>query len=273
MPNEIIIPDPNRIPSFEEFREIILQYDKKAGLMNWAANSYGRIPRLIRVLNNFDPTGIWGAIDQLLAEKTSEREQENILRAIYVLAMRVWNIESKYAEQLPEEKFQFLYLIYQISDANIYSYVGADDIQNLMNLSQDRIISIGQHLQKNGFIKFNSWAIGIQILHAGIVKIETELLDGDKIPNFVDENEIVKIKNRKCLRFILLQYLFEYTGENTFAKILHEELADKCKLDHQLVITQLLPYLANEGWAKIATADSVTITEDGIDLIKGLQNN
>src|SRR5215216_4670011 len=102
MSNEIIKPEPNQVPSFEEFKELILQHGADADLLNWAAKEYSRIPSAIRALNNFDPSGISGAIDQLFSEKVSEREQDNILHAIYILANRVWKIESKNVTKLPE---------------------------------------------------------------------------------------------------------------------------------------------------------------------------
>ena len=95
MSNEIIKSDSNHVPSFEEFKKMILQHGADSDLINWAAKQYGRIPSAIRALNNFDPSGISGAIDQLFSEKVSEREQENILRAVYILAKRIWKIETK----------------------------------------------------------------------------------------------------------------------------------------------------------------------------------
>jgi hypothetical protein len=112
---------------------------------------------------------------------------------------------------------------------------------------------------------------GIWILHDGIVKVETELLNNNELPNFVNESEISAIKDRMRLRFTLLQSLYKLTGDDTFVKIRHVELAAINKIGHQMVINQLLPYLGGEGWARFATADTVKITEDGIDFVKGLQ--
>jgi len=272
MSNEIIKPDPNQVPSFEEFKEMILQHGDDVDLISWAAKEYGRIPSAIRALNNFDPFGISGAIDQLFSEKISEREQENILRAIYILANRIWKIESKNVTKLPEDKFKFLYFVYQNSKTDVYSRVNVDPIQNRMGVSQNKIISIGEHLTENGLIKFPSWVEGVWILHDGIVKVESELLSKNENPNFVSEDEILAIKEKMHLRFSLLQHLYKLTGEDTFEKIGHVDLADNSKIDHQIVLNQLLPYLSDEGWVRFATADSVRITEDGIDFVKGLQS-
>ena len=156
MSDEIIRPVPNQVPSFEEFKEKILQHGADADLLSWAAKEYGRIPSAIRAPNNFDPSGISSAIDQLFSEKASEREQENILRTLYILATRVWKIESNNITKLPEDKFKFLYFVYQNSKTDVQSRIEVDSIQNLMGVSQNKIISIGQHLGENGFIKFRS---------------------------------------------------------------------------------------------------------------------
>jgi hypothetical protein len=271
MSNEIMKSDSHLVPSFEEFKKTILQHGPDAGLINWAAKQYGRIPSAIRALNNFDPTGISGAIDQLFSEKVSEREQENILRVIYILANRIWEIESKNVIRLPEEKFKFLYFVYQNSRTDVFARVDVDPIQNLMGVSQNKIISIGQNLEENGFIKFPSWFVGIWILHDGVVKVESELLNNE-LPHFVSNSELSAIEDRMRLRFTLLQHLYQLTGEDTFEHIGHDDLANMSKIDHQIVLTQLLPYLESEGWVRFATVDTVKITEDGIDFVKELQN-
>ncbi len=73
-------------------------------------------------------------------------------------------------------------------------------------------------------------------------------------------------------RFTLLHDLCKLTGEDTFVKIGHADLANISKIDHNIVLTQLLPYLESKGWIRSATADTVKITEEGIDFVKGLQN-
>ncbi|MBI5954238.1 MAG: hypothetical protein HY865_21490 [Chloroflexi bacterium] len=271
MPNEIIKSDSNQVPSFEEFQKMILQHGADSDLINWAAKQYGRIPSVIRALNNFDPSGISSAIDQLFSEKASEREQENILRAVYILANRIWKIETKNVVRLTEEKFKFLYFVYQNSKTDVFSRVDADPIQNLMGISQNKIVSIGQHLAENGFVKFRSWVEGIWILHDGVVKVESELLNNE-LPHFASNGELSAIEGRIRLRFTLLQHLYNLTGEDTFKKIGHVDLANISKVDHQIVLNQLLPYLESEGWVRSATVDTVKITEDGIDFVKGLQN-
>lgn len=131
---------------------------------------------------------------------------------------------------------------------------------------------MGQLLADNSFIKFHSWVEGIWILHDGIVKVETELLGDNEYPDFVSEPEISAIKDRMRLRFTLLQHLYNLAQEDTFQKIGHVDLASHSKIDHLIVLNQLLPYLVGEGWVRFASADIVRITEDGIDFMKGLQS-
>ncbi len=186
MSNEITKPESHPVPSFEEFKKTILQHNADLDLLNWAAKQYGRIPSAIRALNNFDPTGISGAIDQVFSEKVSEQEQENTLRAIYILASRIWKIESESTTRLSEEKFMFLYFIYQTSKTDVFARVDVDLIQKLMDVSQNKIISTGQYLAENGFINFRSWVEGIRILHDGVVKVESELFN-DELPHYVSK--------------------------------------------------------------------------------------
>lgn len=264
--------DSHPVPSFEEFKKMILQHGADSDLLNWAAKQYGRIPSAIRALNNFDPTGISEAIDQVFSEKVSEREQENILRAIYILVNRIWKIESKNVTKLSEDKFKFLYFVYRKSKTDVFSRVDVDSIQDLMNASQNKIISIGQHLAENGFIRFRSWTEGIWILHDGIIKVESELFNNE-LPKFVNESELSAIEDKVRLRFTLLLHLHKLTGEDTFEKVGHADLAKTSKIDHQVVLNQLLPYLEGEGWIRSTTVDTVRITEDGIDFVKDLQND
>ena len=89
MSNEILDPEPNPIPSFNEFKETILQHGADTDFLNRTANLRGKIPRLLRIIHNFDPTGTLSAIDQALNEEKTEREQNNILRVIYDLAVKI----------------------------------------------------------------------------------------------------------------------------------------------------------------------------------------
>jgi hypothetical protein len=110
----------------------------------------------------------------------------------------------------------------------------------------------------------------MRIIHQGILKVEAELLGNDRLPGYVHEDEIKKIEQRIRLRFALLRHLYEETEGDTFKMVLHADLANELGLDHHFVISQLLPYMAKEGWIIGHTADSITITEAGIDRVKAL---
>lgn len=94
MSDNNLVPVGKQRPSFEEFKKLVLQYGADKDFLNRVANLHGKIPRLIRVLHNFDPTGTASAINQLVNKEKSEREQENILRAIYALAMKISKIDE-----------------------------------------------------------------------------------------------------------------------------------------------------------------------------------
>jgi hypothetical protein len=270
MSDDSLVPRQKQIPSFDEFKEIVLQHGADANFLDRVATLHGRVPRLFRILHNLDPTGIASAIDQLISEEKSEREQDNILRAIYTLAIKVWKVEGTELPVLSVDKFRFLYFVYVKSQTDKFVRIEGDEIKDLLNLPQDRVISIGQYLDKNGLIEFNSWVEGIKITHKGVIRIEAELLGSDDFPSFVDVNEIGKIEERIRLRFALLQYLNRKTKGNTFQQILHTDIAEKLGLDHNSLITQSLPYMVEEGWVKWRSSDSVSITEEGIDKVEAL---
>ena len=270
MSKDILRADPNQLPSYQEFKDTVLQHGAKTGFLNEAANLHGRIPRLLRVLHNLDPTGTLSAFDQLLSEQIAEREQDNILRAIYNLAIKIWNIEAIAYPRLPDDKFEFLYFVYIKSETNRYSRVGVDEIQELSDISQQRAISIGQYLDRNGFIEFRTLVQGIRITHRGVIRVEADLLGRDVLPEYVSEEEIRKIEKRIGLRFAFLKQLNEETEGDTFKRILHTDLAQTLGVEHNSVVIQVLPYLVGEGWIINPTADSVAISEEGIDIVKAL---
>jgi len=270
MSKDIFGADPNQPPPYQEFKETILQHGAKTDFLNKAANLHGRIPRLIRVLHNCDPTGTFSAFDQLLSEQIAERQQDDTLRAIYNLAIKIWNIEAIAFPRLPDDKFKFLYFVYIKSETDMFSRVEVDEIQNLLNLSQQRAISIGQYLDRNGFIRFQTLVQGIKMVHGGVIRVEADLLGYDNLPEYVSEEEIRKIERRIGLRFAFLKHLYEEIEGDTFKRILHTDLAKSLGLEHHFVVTRILPYLVGERWIINRTADSVTITEEGIDIVKAL---
>lgn len=270
MSNEIVKPEQSHPLSFEEFKEILLRQESDDDIFSRVAGGHGRIPRLLRLLHNIDPTGISSAIDQLLSEKVSEREQDNIIHAIYVLANKIWNLESGDIPKLPDDKFEFLYYVYERSETAVDSRVEADEMQSLLGITQNRTIALAQYLDQQGLIEFDTWVQGIKILHDGIVRVEAILWGTDTLPVCVSEEMIAKIEERMRLRFSLLQCLYDEVQGDIFEEIQHTHLAKKLGIRHHDVISQLLPYLVGKGWVKWRTVDTVAITEEGMDRVKAL---
>ena len=270
MSDDSLVPKQKRIPSFDEFKNIVLQQGNSGSLLDKIMALHGKAPRLIRILHNFDPTGITSAINEFVSEEKSEREQDNILQAIYALALKVWNAEGTELPSLSEEKFCFLYYVYVKSQTNLFARAEAEEIQSFLNLPQQRILSIGEYLDEHGLISFRNWYEGVRITHKGVVRTEAELVGSDEFPAFVDVNEVKKMEERIRLRFEVLQYLHRKAQGNTYQQILHEDIAKEMDINHDSLITQALPYMVGEGWVVWGSNDSVRITEEGIDRVKAL---
>ena len=75
----------NNQMTVEEFKELILNPNTKSNLIDRAADGYNKIPNAIRVLKNFDPTGILSTVDDFLMANKAEREQAMIIEAMYCL--------------------------------------------------------------------------------------------------------------------------------------------------------------------------------------------
>jgi hypothetical protein len=266
--DEVAAQDPKGPPSFLEFKAAIFQGASRAHLLDEAAELHGKLPRIIRVLHNFDPTSIFSALDQVLSEQRSEADQDKILQAIYNLTVRIWKLESTPQPRLPGLKFNFLYRTYVKSETDLYKTVSAQEVQQDLDLPQLRVASIGQFLDEHGLIEFNNWYTGIKIRHSGIVRLEADLLTLEKLPSYVTTNEIDKTAERMRLRMRLLRALHQDAQGNTFKHIPHAQLAAEAQLDHDAAIHQILPYMDAEGWLTWRTTDTVSITEDGMDLVE-----
>ncbi len=94
---------------FEAFKAKLLDSDEDASLLDNVADVYDKFPVYLRALTNLDPTGPVGYVAQILSENRARREQENVLRALYLLyrwilknADRITRLEEPYLqEQLP----------------------------------------------------------------------------------------------------------------------------------------------------------------------------
>lgn len=141
--------------------------------------------------------------------------------------------------------------VYVKSQTDIFTRVELDEIQSFLNLPQLRIISIGEFLDKNGLLRFNTLVEGVRIAHRGITRIESDLLGSNDFPAFVDANEVKKIEERIRLRFDVLQYLYRKAKGDTYQQILHEGIAREMEIDHHSLIAQSLPYMIEEGWVML----------------------
>ena len=270
MTDDSLVPIQKRVASFDEFKRMVLQQGKNGSLLDKVITLHGKVPRLIKILHNFDPIGISSAINEFVSESKSEQEQDNILRAIYTLALKVWNTEGTELPSLSEEKFYFLYYVYVKSQTNLFARINPEEIQGFLNLPQQRILSIGEYLDKYELIHFRNWYEGVKIKHKGIVRTEAELLGTDEFPTLVNANEVKKIEERIRLRFEVLHYLYRKAQGDTHQHILHENIAKEMDINHDSLITQLLPYMVGEGWVVWGSNDSVRITEEGIDRVDTL---
>jgi|GEM_PF-3209488 len=85
--------------TFEEFKDKISQFTETKGTLENVSDIYSKVPIWIKLLTNFDPTGVSGAIDQILTDNRAKREQESILLAIYGLGRSIYEIQSQLNEE------------------------------------------------------------------------------------------------------------------------------------------------------------------------------
>jgi len=86
MAKDIIKLEPNPLSSFEKFEKYVYSLDDSENLLDRPADLYSKMPALLRTLPNFEPTGIASAFAQLLEENIAQREQRNVLLAMFELA-------------------------------------------------------------------------------------------------------------------------------------------------------------------------------------------
>lgn len=207
-----------------------------------------------------------------------EQELENLYAELGPEKEPVVSLESsseflstqRVIPKLKREKCKFLYFTYVESQTDVYSRIEVDNVANFMELPQPRILSIGRYLNQAGLIRFTNWVQGVWIKHRGIVRIETDLFGMKTIPDYASIDEIKKIEQRFKSRLMLLHHVYQKSKGNTFEKISHVEIADSLGIDHNQVISQLIPYLDAEGLVKVRTNDSIAITEEGIDKVEEL---
>lgn len=79
--HELMIPKGRM--TFDEFREIMAESEESASAIDKVSDLYDKVPAWVRTIQNFDPTGIAGAIDQILSDNKTKRQEECLLKALY----------------------------------------------------------------------------------------------------------------------------------------------------------------------------------------------
>lgn len=84
--------------TFEEFKEKISLPADSESLVDKVSNLYEKLPGYIRSIQNLDPTGIAGAIDQTLSDNKAKRERENLMCALYNFYKAIMYLGNRHAE-------------------------------------------------------------------------------------------------------------------------------------------------------------------------------
>jgi Mn-dependent DtxR family transcriptional regulator len=171
--------------------------------------------------------------------------------------------------EISEDKLKFLYWVYvKTNGTTLGSRASPDDIANELGLAQLKTIEIGEYLDRKGLVEFETWVTGIKITHEGVVKAESDFFESKLLSEYISPDEVRKIGTRKQDRSRFLRRLYEETEGDTFKRILTRELASDLGLDHQWIVTGVIPYLAQQEWIKARTNDSISITEEGKEKVE-----
>lgn len=85
--------------TFEEFKNKISKFIETNETLDKASDLYDKIPIWVRVIANFDPSGVSGAIEQILSDNRAKREKDSILLAIYGLGRAMYEIKAQLNEK------------------------------------------------------------------------------------------------------------------------------------------------------------------------------
>jgi hypothetical protein len=75
--------------SIEEFKSSFFENIDDKTVIDSTADKYDKIPSYLKILKNFDPTGIISLIDDVLSENRAKREQERIIEALYYMFQKI----------------------------------------------------------------------------------------------------------------------------------------------------------------------------------------
>jgi hypothetical protein len=175
---------------------------------------------------------------------------------------------EQWPPQLREDKLAFLCWVYIKLDGSTSQYASSDEIASLMNLSQAETKRNAQYLVQHSLLDFSNWYLGIKITHQGILKAESDLLQGFIRESF-PQDILVKIKSTQKKRFDFLHSLYKKSKPHDFEPVSGIEIANSIGSDYrQLYSERVLHYLNAEGWLFFRGEPSVQITESGIEKVE-----
>lgn len=91
-----------QFPSFEEFKALCLTDASYKSILDKLADGYDKIPMLLRLLNNLEPTGIMSCFVDGLSELKAKRNEEKLWKTIYELFKAVYFIDQKLGKINPQ---------------------------------------------------------------------------------------------------------------------------------------------------------------------------
>lgn len=104
--------------SLEEFRNKFSDFGQEdRTLLDKASDIYDKIPTIIRIGKNFDPTGLLGSIDDVFSDNRSRREQNRIVDGLYHLHRYNLDFATTIKAALEQYREEFL----SITEFYLYS--------------------------------------------------------------------------------------------------------------------------------------------------------
>lgn len=157
--------------TFDEFKEKISGLIESGTVIDKASDRYEKLPIIIRAIQNLDPTGISGAIDQVLSNNKAKREQENLMHALYAFYEAILYLGNKQAvldSSINQQLSELTYLYFQKSQETYDNR----KIEYYKNIWINGVISNVETLEEKAYV-FNivsSLSIDEIILLASMVR-------------------------------------------------------------------------------------------------------
>jgi hypothetical protein len=134
------------MPSFKEFHRDVMNLSPS---QNSIETLYSKIPKVLKSLSNFDPTGGSGFVISILEGRKQDREQMAVLKAIYLLFMKVLEIE-KLLLPYSENKEKADYLVERYLDTS--RRVDNNKIESLRNVICNGFIGVSSFSDTDIFL-------------------------------------------------------------------------------------------------------------------------